>query len=375
MEDIQKYVMNSNSEQHYVESRVQEVGEAVERSVQADRNKKVEELESKIKNSETSVEDKTKIKEQLDNLALQQKPSEVERAFYVKKVLLNGVMNTKTPACILAGGRYGIGAKKKKTPEPEWINPEEKYCHQFDLKPDEPFDKTMSVQDQFLLSLTTKTLAGLEKAEKEGRLQLGEFKDLVSPTISIGGKEICSSQNLCKILPPSSKKDLYHRIFADESKNPKSRDLFDGQIENTIARTLLRCFGPREWGGMFIRMINHLQEGAEACGSKAALLVSMRLKKSTLIQNACQSSFNDLDETSIKSSDEEKENARKLYSGTIFPFERHKIDNASDFCSAINNRYLSLIDVFKAAVQLNPKEICSDKQIKAYETKTTGSHN
>ena len=358
-----------------VEARIQETGKAVEAAVQIERQKRINEIKTKISDSKTDDAEKKKLQESLDLLAVQEKSASVDRGFYIRKVLLNGVMNTKTPACVLSKGRYGIGAKRDLATEPEWIYPGENYCHQFDLKPDEPFE-SLSKQDGIMLRLAMKTLEGLEQASDEGRMKVSKFEDLQSPTFSIGQNQVCSSRKLCELPKPISTKDLYYRIFSDETQDTKVRDLFDGETENTISRSILRCFGPREWGGMVIRILGHLQPAAEVCEQDLALAQASNFRSQGFLKTVCSGAIDSPAMTTEQKipAAEQVARLRKKRESKILYFDRQGLDDSKSYCKAINKRYLSMLDLMRAAAQLNPKEVCSDKQIGLYERNPTKKH-
>ncbi len=362
-----------------VEERLKEAGMAVEKSVQLAFRVKAEALQNRTKDSKISEEDRRKAKEELRAIDYQEKQASPDRAFYVKKVLLNGVMNTKTPACILSKGRYGSGAKREPAMEPEWVFPGEKYCHKFDINADEPFelkteksDKGLSKQDAILLRLAMATLDGLEEAHKGGQMKVQKFEDLYSPTFPIGENQVCSSRQLCTLPKAPSRKDLYYRIFADESQDKNVRSLFDGETENTIARTLLRCFDPRSWGGMLVKMVEYLHSAADVCGSKSAVELGQTLAESGVLKAACSGAFHEVSEKVDEVTPEVEAAAYKSFGPKVFPFDSKGSPTPKEFCLAVNERYISLLDILGAATQLNRGEICAPNQVKLYERKTTG---
>ena len=358
-----------------IENRIQETGKAVEVAVQRERKKKIDEIKGRIADAKTLDDERKELSESLDSLAILEKQSSADRGFYIRKVLLNGIMNTKTPACVLNKGRYGIGAKRDPATDPEWIYPGDNYCHQFDLKPDEPFE-SLSKQDAILLRLALKTMEGLEKADEGGSKKISDFETALSPSFKISDTQICSSRKLCELKPTVSNKNIYYRIFSDETQDSKVRQLFDGETENTIARTFLRCFGPREWGGMSIRLLEYLQGPAEACENQNALYLRKSFRSEGFLASLCKNP-----EMTIKRSESVERNipesanlAFKKRNARVFPFDRQKTDGPSEFCQVVAAKYSAQLDILRAAIQLNPGEICSDKQLKLYEKPNTYQH-
>ena len=366
-----------------VASRIQETGNTVESSVRQALKIKYDEIRQKLHDPAVPKEEKDKLLDGTKNVEELEKREAIERSFYIKKVLLNGVMNTKTPACVLTKGRYGIGAKRDPETEPEWIFPNEDYCHQFDIKPDEAFSfdpqkpgKNLSQQDEILLRLALRTLDGLEDSSNKGLSKEDVLGGWNSKEIKVGEQQVCASRSLCTLPDPVSRKPHFYRIFADESKNLKTQKLFDRKTDNTIARTLLRCFGPREWGGMLIRMLEYLQPMAERCAHSPALILKPEIKKTGLLKAVC--SLGD-DPTFRKPFDISKEqedqlllsaeSAKRTRKHLVFPFDRPLDRNLKDYCEEIKSKYSALLDILHAATLLNPGEICSDERLKVYEKK------
>lgn len=375
LKTVQEYEMRANapiSSSDVVEERVRETGQAVEVSVKAAFKKKADELRAQMSDSKLSAKERKQVEEDLRAIDYQEKQASPDRAFYIKKVLLNGVMNTKTPACVLNKGRYGAGATRDRETEPQWIYPGERYCHQFDLKPDEPFE-ALSKQDSILLRLSMATLEGLEESSLKGNMKMAKFDELYSPSFKINESQVCSSKKLCTLPKAPSRKDLYYRIFADESQDKNVRGLFDGETENTIARTLLRCFDPRSWGGMIIAMVEHLSVAAKACGSKAATELVPSLLDNSVLKIACSGQFHEVSNGSAEISPQKMAEAFKSYGPKVLPFDRSGSADPQKFCESINGRFVSLLDILGAATQLNHAEICAPNQVKLYE-KNTSSH-
>ena len=363
-----------------VASRIQETGNTVEASVREALKKKYDEIREKLKNPSISEDKRKELLEGAKNVEELEKREAIERSFYIKKVLLNGVMNTKTPACVLNKGRYGIGSKRDPDTEPEWIFPKENYCHQFDIEPHEPFvfdpqkpGKGLSQQDSILLRLALRTLDGLEESNPD-KLPKNQILDgYKTSEIRISEAQVCTSRSLCTLPDPTSKKPLFYRIFADETKDVRTRKLFDGETDNTIARTLLRCFGRREWGGMLIRMLEDLQPLAVDCAVPAAKWISKDVSQSSFLQAACSWKEEEGLGTVIDATEGERTEARdrvgrkfRNSSGKVFPFESKGSPSVKSFCQAIKSRYEPLLDVLRGATLLNPVELCSEARFKEY---------
>ena len=363
-----------------VSSRIQDTGNTVEASVREALKKKYQEIREKLKAPSISEDKRKELLEGAQNVEELEKREAVERSFYIKKVLLNGVMNTKTPACVLNKGRYGIGSKRDSETEPEWIFPKENYCHQFDIEPDDSFSfdpqkpgKGLSQQDAILLRLALRTLDGLEESSNKGLSKEDALGGLNSREIKVGEQQVCSSRSLCTLPNPVSEKPLFYRIFADESKDAKTRKLFDGETDNTIARTLLRCFGPREWGGMLIRMIEDLQSLAADCTVPAARRISKDFDQNGLLRTVCSWKEDDgvgkiIDATELERTEAKDRIGRKFRnsSGKVFPFDSKGSSSTKAYCQAVKSRYEALFDILRGATLLNPVELCSEARFKEY---------
>ena len=363
-----------------VASRIQDTGNTVEASVRQALKIKYDDLRKKLNDPTVPQNEKDKLLDGTKNVEELEKREAIERSFYIKKVLLNGVMNTKTPACVLNKGRYGIGSKRDPETEPEWIFPKENYCHQFDIEPQEPFNfdpqkpgNGLSQQDAILLRLSLRTLDGLEESSNKGLSKEDALGGLNSREIKVGEQQVCSSRSLCTLPDPMSRKPLFYRIFADESKDLKAQKLFDGETDNTIARTLLRCFGPREWGGMLIRMMEDLQPMAVDCSVPAARRMSKDINQNGLLQTVCSWKQEEgvgktVDATELERTEARDRIGRKFRtsSGKVFPFDSKGSSSTKVYCQAIRSRYEALFDILRGATLLNPLELCSEARFKEY---------
>ena len=388
LKTVQEFEMNPSGKDpaaDVLSSRIQETGNSVEASVREALKKKYADIREKLKDPSLPDAKRKELLEGATNVEELEKRESVERSFYIKKVLLNGVMNTKTPACVLNKGRYGIGAKRDPATEPEWIFPGENYCHQFDIEPNEPFTfdpqnpgKGLSQQDAILLRLALKTLDGLEEANPKQLSKdevLGGYETMALKTPEA---QVCTSRSLCTLPNAVSEKPIFYRIFADESKDVRTRKLFDGETDNTIARTLLRCFGPREWGGMVIRMLEHLQPIAERCAVPAALALKAEIKNLGVLKAVCRNNENpallgkfDIEEAQQRQLLASVESAKRLRNHLVFPFDRPKNRNLEQYCTEVKSRYSALLDILRGSTLLNPTEICSDERLKIYEKPTS----
>ncbi len=363
-----------------VTSRIQETGATVEASVRLALQKKYNEIRQKLKDPKLSEEKRKELLEGAANVEELEKREAVERSFYIKKVLLNGVMNTKTPACVLKKGRYGIGAKRDPATEPEWIVPNENYCHQFDIEPHEPFvfdpqkpGKGLSQQDSILLRLALRTLDGLEESNPKQLSKDEILGGYESMGLKTSETQVCTSRSLCTLPDAVSEKPVLYRIFADEAKDVRTRKLFDGETDNTIARTLLRCFGPREWGGMLIRMLKDLQPLAADCAVPSAKRISKDVDQSSFLQAVCSWKEEEGLGTVIDATEGERTEARdrvgrkfRNSSGKVFPFDTKGSSSVKAYCQAIKSRYEALFDILRGAALLNPVELCSETRFKEY---------
>ncbi len=356
-----------------------------------------------LKKSEKELESKTLTEQQRKTLlekkeflvATRGPEKTYDRGFYVSKAFLNGLMLSKTPACVLADESAFSDKEPVKDLEPVMIQGNEEYCHQFDLKPEDDFSK-LSKQDEAMLMLFKITMRELaearEKREKYAERVLGakgqetiatKSEDTPEESGFLGLRRTSTSK-----IPPlvSQTKPELKRVFEDESQRSALEKGIPLRTENRIEKTLRDCFGPREWGGMLLRYLETLQPIAAACKDPIAYEMAVKRKHRTNIEALCTvhdrregwiedlpANLQDLGSETILSntvsSNYSSRSELKAAGSKIV-----KARNEDSYCRGVSEEYKEIFDILKTSIFNNP-EVCNKEKLRReYKAKFLEDH-
>jgi hypothetical protein len=324
-----------------------------------------------------------KLRADKEAVSLEMIRNKVKKKFFYKKALLNGLMNTKTPACLMANdAMFGRIPPDPRDTTPVYAVGNEKFCYQFDVNPEDGFEK-LSRQDQVMLGLfkgTMDELTALRKSTlaltKDGTNRYGFESNVYANEKNEGPPPLTSGRN------------EVNWIFVRESSKVTGTTK---NTENMLRRRLRDCSGPREWGGVLLKNLEYLQPMAEACLDPIAYEMEIKKKYRSTIEALCNLKgrteygtilnlvppiSNGPSAELVKQKNEEMQ-ALNLQAESYFKRraqlklggETQKTLNIEKFCREVTKEYRLVFDVLKATVFHNEAEICAEKNIKEYNGK------
>ena len=352
--------------------------ELVQTNEELEQDESLQAIDEQLEGFKPDSEEAKKLRAEKDAIASDVIKTKVKKKFFYKKALLNGLMNTKTPACLMANDSMFGRKQASRDLAPVYAVGNEKFCYQFDVNANDGFEK-LSKQDLVMLGLFKGTMDELmairrdtKSQQKDGANRLG-FDDKIFANEKNEGPP-----------PLASGRNEVNWIFVRESAKVTGTTR---NTENMLRRRLRDCSGPRQWGGVLLKNLEYLQPIAEACLDPIAYEMEIKKKYRTTIEALCnlkgreKYENDDLDlvpPTETKPSAElvkqKTAEIQELNAKADSYFEKRRnfqltsriqnLSSSQEFCKKVREEYRLIFDVLKATIFQNEAEICNEEKIR-----------
>ena len=349
----------------------------VQTNEELEQDESMQAIDEQLEELKPDSDEAKKLRAEKEAIASDVIKSKVKKKFFYKKALLNGLMNTKTPACLMANDAMFGRKQASRDLSPVYAVGNEKFCYQFDVDASDGFEK-LSKQDQVMLGLFKGTMDELTALRKDTKA----LKKDASNQFAFDSKIFSNEKN--EGPPPlTSGRNEVNWIFVRESSKVTGTTR---NTENMLRRRLRDCSGPREWGGVLLKNLEYLQPIAEACLDPIAYEMEVKKKYRTTIEALCnlkgREEYGEIldlvppggSNPSVELVKEKTEEMNRLNLKSESYFKKKgqlKLDpdaqkaiSPEKFCREVINEYRLVFDVLKATIFHNEAEICNEEKIK-----------